>query len=154
MTPPRIVLDTNVVFDWLVFRDPRCAALDVAIRRGHVQWLAAPSLRDECQHVLARGVAAAWLPDLALIWGTWDAHATMLAEPSAPHHGPLARCSDRDDQKFIDLARQHRARWLLTRDRAVLKLARHARALDLAILRPEDWASAIAASTAHTGTAS
>lgn len=143
-----------MVLDWLVFRDPRCEALDAAIRRGLVQWLAAPSLRDECRHVLARGVAAAWQPDLARIWHTWDTHATMLAEPSAPPHGPLARCSDRDDQKFIDLARQHRARWLLTRDRAVLKLARHARALDLAILRPEDWAIAIAASTTDTATPS
>lgn len=137
--PPRLVLDTNVVLDWLVFHDPRCRGLDAAIRQGQVQWLAAASLRDECRHVLARGVASQRQPDLAAIWSTWDRHAQMCPEPDALGHGPLSRCTDRDDQKFIDLARQHGARWLLTRDRAVLKLARHARPIQLAIVRPEDW---------------
>jgi predicted nucleic acid-binding protein len=49
---------------------------------------------------------------------------------------PRLRCRDADDQVFIDLALVHRARWLLTRDKALLALARRARPLGTEILRP------------------
>jgi len=50
------------------------------------------------------------------------------------------RCSDSDDQKFIDLAVASGAAWLISRDRAVLRLARRASAFGLAIVTPERWA--------------
>jgi len=50
------------------------------------------------------------------------------------------RCTDRDDQMFIDLALACGARWLLSRDRAVLKLGKRARLLGLDILTPAVWA--------------
>jgi predicted nucleic acid-binding protein len=49
------------------------------------------------------------------------------------------RCTDPDDQKFIDAAIVS-AQWLISRDRAVLKLARRAAALGLRIVTPERWA--------------
>ena len=49
------------------------------------------------------------------------------------------RCTDPDDQKFIDLALHSGAQWLLSRDRAVLKLAREARQRGLAIVAPHVW---------------
>ena len=49
------------------------------------------------------------------------------------------RCTDADDQMFIDLAVSHRARWLLSRDRAVLKLARRAAKQGVLIMPPEAW---------------
>ncbi|MFT7776961.1 putative toxin-antitoxin system toxin component, PIN family [Roseateles sp.] len=48
-------------------------------------------------------------------------------------------CRDPDDQKFIDLALAARARWLISRDKAVLALAKRARLRGLAILTPERW---------------
>jgi predicted nucleic acid-binding protein len=47
--------------------------------------------------------------------------------------GPLARprCTDPDDQKFIDLAASRTGSLLLSRDRAVLKLARKLSTLGL-----------------------
>ncbi len=38
--PPLLVLDTNVVLDWLFFADPACALLSTAIRRRQVRWIA------------------------------------------------------------------------------------------------------------------
>jgi len=35
----------------------------------------------------------------------------------------LPRCEDPDDQKFLELAWHAGARWLVTRDKALLKLA-------------------------------
>lgn len=145
---PLIVLDTNVVLDWLLFRDPECALLGEYLHTGGARWLASAAMRDELEHVLARGGFERWRPDLPALRATWDRLAMLRAEPPAPVPVPGARlrCSDPDDQKFIDLALAEGARWLLSRDRAVLKLARAARALGLEILPPGRWAA-----TAATG---
>lgn len=137
-TPPAVVLDTNVVLDWLVFRNPACSSFVAAIESGHLHWIASKPMRDELCHVLARGLAAAHAVDTPLLWQSWDRHARMLT-PSAPQ-GPASRlrCTDPDDQKFIDLALAH-GQWLLSRDRAVLKLARRALTLGVRFSLPEGW---------------
>ena len=141
MPPAGIVLDTNVVLDWLVFRNPACQPLVQELTAGRLCWLATPAMRDELGHVLGRGVGAAWRPDHDTIWAAWAQHATEV--PAVATSGEKSRvcCTDADDQKFIDLALGHPARWLLSRDRAVLKLARRARAFGLDILTPEAWAA-------------
>jgi putative PIN family toxin of toxin-antitoxin system len=136
---PAIVIDTQVVMDWLVFREARVQLLAAAVTAGAVRWLVAPAMRDEIRHVLSRGVAARYAPDLPFIEAQFDAHAHP-AEP--PPEQPLAGrmvCRDPDDQKFIDLALASQARWLVSRDKAVLALAKRARARGLAIVTPERW---------------
>ena len=54
-----MVLDTNAVMDWLVFRDPALQAIARAIESGSVTWLISAELRGELAHVLGRGVASA-----------------------------------------------------------------------------------------------
>ena len=49
------------------------------------------------------------------------------------------RCSDPDDQKFIDLAVAAGARWLVTRDRAVLRLASRMRSAGVLVVTPQAW---------------
>jgi putative PIN family toxin of toxin-antitoxin system len=137
--PPAIVIDTQVVMDWLVFRDARVQALAAAVTSGTVRWLVAPAMRDEIRHVLGRGVAAAYAPDLPFIESTFDAHAEPAeAPPPQPLAGRMV-CRDPDDQKFIDLALAGGARWLVSRDKAVLALAKRARARGLSIVPPERW---------------
>lgn len=143
MTPasrlPRLVLDTNVVLDWLLFRDPGCAALDEALRAGRAQWIATAAMHDELAHVLGRGALDAWRPDLAAIETARRAWACTIEPIDAPSPARL-RCTDPDDQKFIDLAHQLGAgACLLSRDRAVLRLARRSREAGFAILTPADW---------------
>ena len=48
-------------------------------------------------------------------------------------------CKDADDQKFIDLAIAQRVAALLTRDRALLRLAARARRFGVVIAPPEQW---------------
>lgn len=142
---PSIVLDTNVVLDWLVFRDPSCSVLAQAIESGSVRWLASDALRDEWDDVLGRGVGVLRQPDLAAIDEKWLRHATLQVLAGGSHAGIRrpCRCSDPDDQKFIDLALQHGARWLLSRDRAVLKLAREAGRSGLHIQTPASWSRSV-----------
>jgi predicted nucleic acid-binding protein len=52
-----------------------------------------------------------------------DALTRAAVRPSAPPGQPiLPKCSDRDDQKFLTLAAASGARWLVTKDKALLKL--------------------------------
>jgi len=129
------VLDTQVVFDWLVFRDPSAASLGRAIENRSVRWLASAPMLREIERVLDRGVGAAWSPDRAAIRDTCG----RLAHPvQAAADSPL-RCADPDDQMFIDLALAVRACWLFTRDKALLRLAPRARDRGVCVLRPADW---------------
>jgi len=136
-TLPEVVLDTNVVFDWLVFKNSGCAPLAAAIEAGRLQWVATEAMRGELDHVLSRGVASTYSPDLLLIETTW-ARLARLVEPPLPTLVPRLRCTDPDDQKFIELA-LHRACWLVTRDRAVLKLGKRAAAVGVTFTTPERW---------------
>ena len=133
------MVDTQVVMDWLVFNDPRAQRLAAALTSRTLRWLVAPAMRDEIRHVLGRGVAASYAPDLAFIERQFDAFAEAVeaAEPS-----PRLMCRDADDQKFIDLALAQGARWLVSRDKALLALARRARVRGLTITKPEHWSPA------------
>ena len=136
--PPVLVLDTNVVLDWLYFADPGSETLASAVRSRQVRWIATASMRDEIEHVLKRGIRARRPVDSTAVLETWDRWASM----TTPGDGPLPaalRCTDPDDQKFIDLALRAVATSLLTRDRAVLKLARRARAHGLSIQTTLAW---------------
>ena len=137
--PPAIVLDTNAVLDWLVFRNPEFASLDAALRGGGVRWIATAAMREELTHVLGRGHLDAWEPDPSAIGAMWERLCNLQPEPATAHQPPRLRCSDPDDQQFIDLARTAGARWLVSRDRAVLKLARRLREHGVLVIRPGDW---------------
>ena len=135
---PDVVLDTQVVLDWLAFGDAGCAALAANLERGVLRWIATRPMLAELDHVLARGVAAAWRPDHAAIARAFERHGTLVEAPAAVAL-PL-RCNDPDDQMFIDLAVARGAPWLVTRDRALLALRRRAAARGVGVLRPADWA--------------
>ena len=131
--PATAVLDTNVVLDWLLFGEPAVAPLAAAIEAGSLRWLACAYMREEFESVLGRTSLARWQPDTATLLARFDRHARLLP---APPTDPLLRCADADDQVFVDLSRAHHARWLITRDGALLALARRAAPLGLAIVAP------------------
>ena len=135
----RVVLDTNAVLDWLVFQNPAFTPLGNAIFSGSVRWLTSISLRAELSHVLERGVVKNWTTDFSSLWSTWNTHAVELPDPPAHCGQARLRCTDPDDQKFVDFAVAHQAQWLLTRDRAVLKLRERTLGLGLVIATPESW---------------
>lgn len=131
------MLDTNVVLDWLVFRNPQCTPLVQAIEDRRLRWLVTEPMRNELAHVLARGVVDAWAPNQNALWESWRRLSEVVTQPVIGESFRL-RCTDPDDQKFVDLAMAH-AQWLVSRDRAVLKLARRAQRLGVHVLIPERW---------------
>jgi len=123
--------------DWLVFKDARVAPLVQALEASRLRWIGRPAMLAELRHVLGRGVAATYAPDLASIEQAFAVHCHMIEAAPAP--AVRLVCRDKDDQMFIDLALAERAAWLISRDRAVLALAKRARAQGLEILTPEAW---------------
>lgn len=146
---PAVVLDSNVVFDWLVFGQPGVQPLADAVQRGAVRWLVTPAMLDELAHVLARGVLARWQPDPAAVLATCRRLALCRPAPVPQGDALRLRCRDADDQKFLDLALAEPATWLVSRDKALLSLARRAGRLGLAIVKPEAWAIAWAGQVAE-----
>jgi predicted nucleic acid-binding protein len=136
---PALVLDTNVVLDWLVFRNPAVVTpLEPALADARWRWHATEAMLTELELVLTYPQIAGWQPDRSSIRAAWHRWAVVVpARPAAPSL-PL-RCTDPDDQMFIDLAMRLGGATLLSRDRALLKLARRARAHGVFILTPEHW---------------
>ena len=138
MPMDRIVLDTNIVLDWLVFREPAVEALRRAVESGRLMWLVCDRMREEFDHMLKHPSLAHWLPDVPGSLATFDRFGVPVESAKAGYR-PQARCTDPDDQIFVDLAIAQKARWLVSRDRALLKLARRTRPLGLLVVTPEAW---------------
>ena len=144
---PRVVLDNNVVLDWLLFRDPNGLAVGAAVTSRKMQWKGTAEMRAELSHVLGRGELDGRKPDLPAIWATWSAHCMEVPTPLQSSARVRFRCTDTDDQKFIDLAANGQVRWLLSRDRAVLKLARRLKEVGVEVLTPSAWVARYAKGT-------
>ncbi len=127
-----IVFDTNVLLDFWVFEDPRALPLRVALETGRLHaWRSGPCV-DELSDVLSRPRFALSNERRCTILRQWD----RLAQPCASVGAAPFTCTDPADQKFLDLAHTTQAGWLVTKDRALLKLARRARAGGLQIVEP------------------
>jgi predicted nucleic acid-binding protein len=131
---PLAVIDTQLLLDWLVFADPAAEGWAGRVEAGDFTWISCPSMRREFEHMAGHPRFLRWQPERERVLSIFDHYAVMHDEPGSTH--PLLRCRDGDDQVFIDLAFAHRARWLFTRDKALLALARRARPLGLEILKP------------------
>jgi predicted nucleic acid-binding protein len=71
---------------------------------------------------------------------------SLTADEIRPSTASLPRCRDPDDQKFLELAAAVHAELLITKDAALLELARRP-ALLFRIVTPREFTEAVAAST-------
>lgn len=139
---PRIVLDTNVCLDLLLFRDPACAPLMTALQSGRVQAVCRDDGREEWRRVLhypRLPIDDVIRPALSAAFDALIRHLPA-AELSEQEAARLPRCADPDDQKFMELALAAQARWLLSKDNELLKLDRRTHGAGLfRILLPQHW---------------
>ena len=132
LAPVRVVLDTNIVLDLWLYKDPATPALLTALENKNVQWFATQVMRDELERVLAYTHIVSRLAFSQLkaqdVLAQWDAHAQLM--PIAPRCQFV--CKDGDDQKFIDLAAQHQTQ-LISKDKAVLTMRNRMARLGVAV---------------------
>lgn len=131
---PRLVIDTNVTLDLLLFDSQIAAPLLAAVTHGRAQWLTASYCRNELARVLGypefrldETRQAAIRARYAELTRCCD--DTMSTPETLPR--PLPRCKDPDDQPFLELAVASGSQLLVTRDHALLRLHKRIGALGL-----------------------
>jgi len=126
---PLWVLDTNVILDWLVFADPHVRVLAQMIESGQAELITGLDCRAELAHVLAYETLRSGTTQREQAFVRFDHFARVFS--GSPRSEALPRCHDTTDQKFLELARDAKADWLITKDRMLLKLAARIRRLGL-----------------------
>ena len=121
MPSQSVVLDTNIVLDVFVFNNPAAKPISQALADGELTWLATAAMRAELARVLTYPKITQRLAFYSLsldaVLSQFDQNAKLVdVAPKAS-----LTCKDADDQKFIDLAVQHRA-WLISKDQHVLSM--------------------------------
>jgi predicted nucleic acid-binding protein len=140
LTEPLLVIDTNVVLDLLHFDDATARPLRLALEAGRLRCAVTDATLDELRRVLAYPEFGLDPTQQAALFARYQVLAqtarTVEGDVGLPHKGTpihyglkpvwsrMPRCSDPDDQKFIELAAAVRAQGLVSKDRAVLKLRR------------------------------
>jgi len=141
VTIPRLVLDTHVWLDWLVFDDPGIVRIRNAVGTGRVEAYIDAVCEEELVRVLARGFAKRTLdaPAQAAALATCRRLAKRIdSAASKEAKAGLPRCGDPDDQKFLEAALAANAQFLITKDRKLLDLARKP-GLQFRIIKPEEF---------------
>ena len=140
MTAKRVILDTNIWLDWLVFHDSGISYLKLAVEERRAEIFIDAGCEAELERVLAYDLArhtldaaaqAACLAECRRIAQRIDAPAPAAERKLLP------RCADPDDQKFLELALAARADVLITKDHKLLELAR--RTKPFRILNPRKF---------------
>lgn len=145
---PRVVLDSNIWVDLLVFRDPHVEPIRSAMESGAVRPVIRADCREELRRVLAYPQFARFAVDIDAAMATVDRLSVVEGLRGEVETGAarLPRCRDTDDQKFIELAHFAQAACLVSKDKAVLKLrSRLRRTSGVDILTPPAFAPWLAA---------
>jgi putative PIN family toxin of toxin-antitoxin system len=143
----KLVLDTNTVLDWLVFEDARMSELQRAWDERRLELITHLPALDELRRVLtypqlklpeSKQRAALQLYESRVRVVTLPDGVTMqsLGMPSG-----FPRCKDCDDDHFLALAYHHHADAVVSKDRAVLDLAKRARRFGVTVLGPQQLAA-------------
>ena len=139
----RLVLDTNIWLDWLVFEDTGLARIRQLQAAKHLEICIDAACEAELAKVLAYPLGKRQLSaaeqEAALAQCRRIAVRVDVVAPAA-ERARLPACRDPDDQKFLEAALAVRADWLITKDRALLELARkRSRPVPFRIAVPDDF---------------
>lgn len=135
----RVVLDTNVCLDLFVFRDPRWSGLLQAMENREISAVTRADCRMEWLTVLDYPHLPIKEEDRPAIRAEFDRLITCLPDAAVNTFG-LPICTDPDDQKFLELSLQAGANALITKDKALLKLAKKTAGKNMfTIMTPHAW---------------
>jgi putative PIN family toxin of toxin-antitoxin system len=135
----RLVLDTNVWLDWLVFGEPSLAPLKAAVAERRAEVFIDAACEAELERVLAYDLGRHTLDAAARVACLAECRriAQFLKNGKPADCAGLPRCADPADQIFLEAALAAQADLLVTRDRELLELGRRGRALPFRIVTPD-----------------
>jgi putative PIN family toxin of toxin-antitoxin system len=116
----RLVLDTNVILDLLVFKDPSAESIRHLLDAKLVDAVRSEASMLELIDVIGRPAFKLSSEDQEAIVQVWEASSRLL-ESTAIEPAPFT-CRDQDDQVFLDMAYSIRPALLLSKDLRVLEL--------------------------------
>ena len=117
---PRLVLDTNVILDLLVFKDPSTEPVQVVLDAKLVEAVRTEASMLELMDVIQRPNFKLSKEQQQIILKQWESSSRLL-DNSAIESAPFT-CRDPDDQVFIDMAFSIRPALVLSKDLRVLEL--------------------------------
>lgn len=140
----KIVLDTNVCLDLFAFKDPRWELIKIGLQNRTLLASTRIDCRDEWLAVLNYPHLPVDDGNRAEIVATFDEFIPIQEFPKKDTKLPI--CSDKDDQKFLEFSRDAEVAVLITKDKALLKLARKTKALGLFLIEtPEQFVARLVA---------
>jgi putative PIN family toxin of toxin-antitoxin system len=122
---PRLVLDTNVILDLLVFKDPSTNPIRLLLDAKLVDAVRTPASMEELIDVIQRPSFKLSEEQQQAILKSWESSSRLL-ENTTIKPAPFT-CRDQDDQIFLDMAYSLRPALLLSKDLRVLELQATAR---------------------------
>ena len=137
---PRLVLDTNVILDLLVFKDPSAEPLRLMLDAKTVDAVRSEASMLELIDVIQRPIFKLSQQEQDSILQAW-ASVTRLLENTAIESAPFI-CRDDDDQIFLDMAYSIRPAVLLSKDLRVLELRVSAKCHGVEISNQYDYLQA------------
>ena len=117
---PRLVLDTNVILDLLVFQDPAAEVIQTVLDAKLVDAVRTEASMLELMDVIQRPNFKLSKEQQQIILKQWESSSRLL-ENSAIEPAPFM-CRDPDDQVFINMAYSIRPALVLSKDLRVLEL--------------------------------
>lgn len=152
--PIRLVLDTNVVIDWLVFDHPFMDPLRDGVREKRIGIVTHQPAVDELRRVLAYRQLKLDEARQQQVFERYSQNTTVANMPAdfslkqLMLPGGFPRCRDRDDEHFLALAYHAGAAALVSRDNAVYGLKSRAAKFGLTIWNVPQMIEALSAMTA------
>ena len=137
---PRLVLDTNVILDLLVFKDPSAEPLRLMLDAKIVDAVRSEASMLELVDVIQRPIFKLSQQEQEMILQAWES-LTRLLENTAIESAPFI-CRDLDDQIFLDMAYSIRPAVLFSKDLRVLELRVSAKGHGVEITNQYDYLQA------------
>ena len=137
---PRLVLDTNVILDLLVFKDPTAEPIRHLLDAKLVDAVRSEASMLELVDVIQRPIFKLSQQEQEIILLVWES-LTRLLENSAFESAPFI-CRDTDDQIFLDMAYSIRPAVLFSKDLRVLELRVSAKGHGVEITNQYDYLQA------------
>jgi putative PIN family toxin of toxin-antitoxin system len=131
----KLVLDTQIWLDWLVFDDPGVRRIRTAVHLHRAEVVIDAACDAELERVLAYNLGKHSISREAQLAALDQARRLARRVEVIPPKG-LPLCRDADDQKFIELAAATDADALVTKDRELLRMKRR---LPFRVLPPSEF---------------